>query len=1034
MSKSKSKDAKETNGKQFIQRARNLGPAGFQLFEYLGTNKDHSSFWISFKKNLRSTILQQKYDLLLESIIDTGVDPAVPELNLEELIKDAPARTVATKAAAHSDDQSDSTRGSKSKAKIQLLRTDQESDGMEDENPLYAMQLNIFNNKIKTLSTARENRALKVTADKESFYVIIWLQCGLSMQNFLRSVRDFSARHSAKDVLWLYKALEAVGTGTVALSETDSEASTLTILTGMSKGNYENIHTYYERWKLAYVASVAAGNQAFKESVKIEFFNKSLDDSYNAFKGEMHNRKVLKGDLPTTLEENFWQACNFVTAPTAASSDARAVFYTADQHAAAARNRKPRSKAESAGAAHTKGKGGSGGKGGNGYRGKGKTRTDPEWLAQQTCYGCRQLGHLIADCPAVGKADSDGGEDTNVAAAAHTAGKKGNHCRMIAWTSSTPNAYLLALDNCAYSSVLCNADFASDIVKGSCAPLLNWNGESHVNDSSGVIHPFGYCEINDKAPINLLSEFEVRSRFRVEDRYADKISVGNPTSKVVHVGGTQVEFMLDSNTRQYVADWRQYSRLFTYSPQPHSVNVVISSVKQNEAMFTKDEVRRAKLARELIAKSGYASKEDMMRLVSSSGNFVNIEITRADVQRAVDIYGSQHVLHGRSRIMRPDTRVLRTEPLPKHLQDLYTDKFNIFGLWFLLCNVKPLGVLLVKHLDGQTESHLGRAFADFVAILQSFKYETAVIYSDADPAAIANINQHSRVRVEACAAGDHVEEAESPIRTVKERFRSVKAGILFELTKRLVIELVQFIVGRINIGISQYSVDGLCPRVRLTEIILDAKKELCTGFGYLVVARNKNVVSNDAMELRGEVCLALRPVGNRQGSWRMMKLINGRIVSRSQFKEVPMTDLALARLSELARMENAGHPICLDDEVEYEDPPDVLSDDFSLNELVYDFPITHSLDLSENGGGMPAETVLTESVSVSHDDADAVAATAPEDFEPLTESASGHVENREDKEPVQPQRYSNQQQVSETGDAAYVTTASDRGDRAQCGV
>ena len=92
---------------------------------------------------------------------------------------------------------------------------------------------------------------------------------------------------------------------------------------------------------------------------------------------------------------------------------------------------------------------------------------------------------------------------------------------------------------------------------------------------------------------------------------------------------------------------------------------------------------------------------------------------------------------------------------------------------------------------------------------------------------------------------------------------------------------MQYIVGRINIGISQYSVDGLCPRVRLTETMLDANKELRISFGYLVVARNKNVVSNDAMELRGEVCLTLRPVGNRQGSWRMMKLTNGRIVARS---------------------------------------------------------------------------------------------------------------------------------------------------------
>ena len=104
--------------------------------------------------------------------------------------------------------------------------------------------------------------------------------------------------------------------------------------------------------------------------------------------------------------------------------------------------------------------------------------------------------------------------------------------------------------------------------------------------------------------------------------------------------------------------------------------------------------------------------------------------------------------------------------------------------------------------------------------------------------------------IETCAAGDHVEEAESPIKTIKERIRSVKAGLDFALTKQLVIELVKYIVGRINIGIPQHSVDGLCARVRLTGVILDATKELIIGYGYLVVARNKNVVSNDALALK----------------------------------------------------------------------------------------------------------------------------------------------------------------------------------------
>ena len=1008
----KSKDHHKSDGHK-DSRPKNLGPAGFPMFEYLGQGKDHSQHWIKFKKNIKNSILQYKLDILLEQIIEDGVDPEVPELDIHALMKLAPSKTMKAAEAKQSGTESDSDSSdnedsndehadsesesesdvpsntlsamlSKSKSKQSVHEVEssvKENTSTVRDNPLYEFQMSLFNEDMKTQSKARMTQVIQLKKDKQIFYAVMWSQCGLSMQNHIRSFKSFAKKHKHKKAIWLYKALEAAGCGVVALRGTTAAANTLLLFVGMHMSTFDDIHRYWERWQLAYAASIAAGNAEMSVPVLIALFNKSLHDGYAPYKADIENRKLNKSAMPRSLEDNFWQACNFVSATVTSSTESRAVFMTGDQSVVNRKKHKPSKpnvpnsvKTADIVAGERK------------ARSKSKERNshdrkpDPDWLAKQTCYGCRRLGHLVANCPDVEQAQSDEDDDVvaappaSVKSSAKSSKKKGNHCRMIAWTSSVPSKYLLALDNCAYSSVLCNKNFASDIVSGECEPLLNWNGESHTNSFSGKLHPFGYCEINTKSPINLLSEFEVRSRFFLEDRYADDNKIGNPVSKIVHVGSTEVEFKLDSGTRQYVVDWREFHKLFSFSPK--SVNVVISSVKQNEAMFSKDDVRRARMARELIVKSGYASKEDIMRLVTSQGNVVNIEITRADVQRAVDIYGAQHVLHGRSRIMRPDTRVLRAEPILKPPQNLYCDKFNVYGLWFMLCNAKPLEMLLVKYLEGQSELHLGKAFAEFVAILQSYKYESDIIFSDADSSAVANINQHSRVLVETSAAGDHVEEAESPIRTVKERIRSVKAGLDFALTKRLVIELVSFIVSRVNISISQHSVDGLCPRVRLTGVIIDAHKELRIGYGYLVVARNKNVVSNDALALRGEVCLTLRPVGNRQGSWRMMKLVNGKIVSRSQFKEVPMTDLALARLSELAAQENAGNPICVDDENDYDDPEDVIDDESfnagDVQDLVFDFPFIHSVNIKDEGGdvsvSIPHNDVVVPSVNEDHND------------------------------------------------------------------
>ena len=98
--------------------------------------------------------------------------------------------------------------------------------------------------------------------------------------------------------------------------------------------------------------------------------------------------------------------------------------------------------------------------------------------------------------------------------------------------------------------------------------------------------------------------------------------------------------------------------------------MVINFVAQNEAMFTRREVDLAKRARVKIVHSGYMIKNDFMRLDSSHGNIINLDISRADVQRAINIYGSQNVLQGSFRIVRPDTRVIRAESMPKHIQDL----------------------------------------------------------------------------------------------------------------------------------------------------------------------------------------------------------------------------------------------------------------------------------------------------------------------------------------------------------------------------
>ena len=51
---------------------------------------------------------------------------------------------------------------------------------------------------------------------------------------------------------------------------------------------------------------------------------------------------------------------------------------------------------------------------------------------------------------------------------------------------------------------------------------------------------------------------------------------------------------------------------------------------------------------------------------------------------------------------------------------------------------------------------------------------------------------------------------------------------------------------------------------------------------------------------RAEDCVVMLPLGNRTGSVRMLSLSTGRLVNRDQFRILPMPELVIKRLNELA--------------------------------------------------------------------------------------------------------------------------------------
>ena len=70
------------------------------------------------------------------------------------------------------------------------------------------------------------------------------------------------------------------------------------------------------------------------------------------------------------------------------------------------------------------------------------------------------------------------------------------------------------------------------------------------------------------------------------------------------------------------------------------MGIVAATIQENERLYTKEEVSRAKLAYEFVRNSGYPSLGEVVHLITD-GNIRNIpKLIPVDVERAYKIYGS----------------------------------------------------------------------------------------------------------------------------------------------------------------------------------------------------------------------------------------------------------------------------------------------------------------------------------------------------------------------------------------------------------
>jgi hypothetical protein len=137
-----------------------------------------------------------------------------------------------------------------------------------------------------------------------------------------------------------------------------------------------------------------------------------------------------------------------------------------------------------------------------------------------------------------------------------------------------------------------------------------------IVDEEGILEIFFPVYASEKTQANVLSFADV------EDLY--DITYVQKQAFIVHMGDRDLVF--NRRDKLNVAEWG-------------SERTVAATVQENEQLYTKEEVRRAKLAYEFVRNSGYPSLGEAVHLLTD-GNIRNVPVLLpADVERAYQIYG-----------------------------------------------------------------------------------------------------------------------------------------------------------------------------------------------------------------------------------------------------------------------------------------------------------------------------------------------------------------------------------------------------------
>jgi hypothetical protein len=193
--------------------------------------------------------------------------------------------------------------------------------------------------------------------------------------------------------------------------------------------------------------------------------------------------------------------------------------------------------------------------------------------------------------------------------------------------------------------------------------------------------------------------------------------------------------------------------------------------------YTKGEIALAHQVMELVRTCGYPSYTELGYMLRD-GNVANVpNLTTEDIHRAYELYGkAPEFVRGRMTRKKASRAIIEDDLLlaEKRLT-LYTDVMHIDNQRFLVTVCDPLQLTLQVCVERESQNVLGPALQGQLDLLRSKGFMPVRVYVDPQSALKTLATKFEGVSID--VGGAFVPKVDAKIRRIKERYRSVKAGL-----------------------------------------------------------------------------------------------------------------------------------------------------------------------------------------------------------------------------------------------------------------